>query len=132
LHQIILGQTRRRLALTMRWRVLAIVTVMAVDLPVVRPSRVVLRPRAMNRIAKAIKREQLMPPSVSLIMLGPTVIPTVFVFVPGWIVVICDDKVVKTMMLVIAAIVVMVVVMAVVVVVLMTLVKLPRMRVVLV
>ena len=86
----------------------------------------------MNRIAKAIKREQLMPPSVSLIMLGPTVIPTVFVFVPGWIVVICDDKVVKTMMLVIAAIVVMVVVMAVVVVVLMTLVKLPRMRVVLV
>jgi hypothetical protein len=107
LHQIILGQTRRRLALTMRWRVLAIVMVMAVDLPVVRPPRIVLRPGAMNSIAKTIKREQLMPPSVSLIMLGPPMIPAIFVFVPGWLVVICYHIVVKTMMIVITAIVVM-------------------------
>ena len=66
----------------------------------------------MNRIAKAIKREQLMPPSVSLIMLGPPMIPVIFVFVifvvaPGWLVVIGYHIVVKTMMIVITAIVVM-------------------------
>ena len=115
----------------MRWRVLAIVMVMAVDLPVVRPSRIVLRPRAMNRIAKAIKREQLMPPSVSLIMLGPPMIPVIFVFVifvfvPGWLVVIGYHVMVKTMMIIISAIMVMVVVM------LAVLVGLLRMRIVLV
>jgi hypothetical protein len=104
--------------------VLAVVMVMAVDLPVVRPSRVVLRPRAMNRIAKAIKREQLMPPSVSLIVLGPTAIPVILVFAPGWLVVICYHIVVKTVMIVITATVVMIV--------LTTVVELPRMRVVLV
>jgi len=91
----------------------------------------------MNRIAKAIKREQLMPPSVSLIMLGPPMIPVIFVFVifvfvPGRLVVICDHIVVKTMMIIISTVMGVVVVMAVGVVVLMTLVELPRMRVVLV
>lgn len=66
----------------------------------------------MNCVAKAIKREQLMRPSVSLIVLG-LVIPAIFMFVifvfaPGWLVVICYHIVVKTMMIVIAAIMVMV------------------------
>ena len=84
----------------------------------------------MNRIAKAIKREQLMPPSVSLIMLGPVILAifvfVIFVFAPGWLVVIGYHIVVKTMMIIISAIMVMVVVM------LAVLVGLLRMRVVLV
>jgi hypothetical protein len=105
----------------MRWRVLAIVMVMVVDLVVVRPSRIVLRPRAMNRIAKAIKREQLVPPSVSLIMLGPPVIPGIFGFAPGRLMVFCYHVVVKTMMIIVAAVMIVVA----------PLVELPRMRVVL-